>query len=251
MPGKAKKKTSTKPALSRANVALKRKKTPKQILTNILWRVGKVLPGTPLRLNRSGMFPEAGVDEAGMSCLAGPVFAAAVILPLGFRHELIRDSKQLDAAQREEARQIIVENAIAYAVASADVSVIDEINIYHARFRAMHQALEQLSVTPEFILVDGNRFPAYKEIPHACCIKGDTKYMHIAAASILAKTARDAYMLKLHEQFPHYRWDSNKGYGTPDHRKALVKHGSCEHHRTSFTLIRQFDVERYANVESV
>jgi len=243
MPVKMNKKTSTK--------ALKKKKMPKQLLTNIMWRVGEVFPGTPLRYNRSGLCLEAGVDEAGMSCLAGPVFAAAVILPLGFRHELIRDSKQLDAAQREEARQILIENAVAYAVASADVSLIDEINIYHARFRAMHLALEQLSVQPEFILVDGNRFPTYQEIPHACCIKGDTKYLHIAAASILAKTSRDAYMLQLHEQFPNYRWDSNKGYGTPDHRKALVKHGQCKHHRKSFTLLREFDIERYSGAELV
>lgn len=238
MPVRTKKKTSTKKAL-------KKKKTPKQILTNIVWRMGEVLPGTPLRHNRSGLCMEAGVDEAGMSCLAGPVYAAAVILPLNFKHHLIRDSKQLTPEERNEARQIIIENAIAYAVASADVSLIDEINIYHARFRAMHQALEQLSVSPEFILVDGNRFPAYKEIPHACCIKGDTKYLHIAAASIMAKTSRDACMLNLHEQFPHYRWDSNKGYGTPDHRKALVKHGQCEHHRKSFTLLRDFDIEKY------
>jgi ribonuclease HII len=238
MPVKAKKKSATK--------ASHKKKTPKQILTNILWRMGEVLPGTPLRHNRSGLFPEVGLDEAGMSCLAGPVYAAAVILPLDFRHDLIRDSKQLTAEQREEARQIIIENAVTYAVASADVALIDEINIYHARFRAMHAALEQLAVTPEFILVDGNRFPAYKEIPHACCIKGDTKYLHIAAASILAKTARDAYMLQLHEQFPQYRWDSNKGYGTPDHRRALVKHGQCEHHRKSFTLLRDYDIEKYS-----
>jgi ribonuclease HII len=231
-------------------VKSKKKKPSKPSITNMIWRLGEVYPETPLRQNRSGMFPEAGVDEAGMSCLAGPVCAAAVILPLGFTHELIRDSKQLDAAQREEARQIILENAVAHAVAFADVALIDEINIYHARFRAMHAALDQLceNVQPEFIHVDGNRFPAYKDIPFAWCIKGDTKYLNIAAASILAKTSRDAYMLQLHEHFPNYRWDSNKGYGTPDHRRALVKHGSCEHHRKSFTLLREFDFTRYAEV---
>jgi len=231
-------------------MAIKRK-TQKAIkafrpMTNLEWRREEARSGVALRHNRSGLVLEAGLDEAGMSCLAGPVFTAAVILPVGFTHELIRDSKQLTAEQREEAKEIIFENAIVYAVAFADVALIDEVNIYHARFRAMHNALAQLTVTPEHIIVDGNRFPSYNAIPHTCVIKGDTKYLSIAAASILAKTSRDAYMLTLHEQHPQYRWDSNKGYGTPAHRKAIAQHGSCEHHRTSFTLLRDIDVLRYA-----
>ncbi|HUP79793.1 MAG TPA: ribonuclease HII [Pirellula sp.] len=208
-------------------------------MTNLQWRKEEAPIGMPLHINHSGIFPEVGLDEAGMSCLAGPVYTAAVILPLGFTHNLIRDSKQLSPEQRNEARQIIIENAVAYAVASADVSLIDEINIYHARFRAMHDALSQLETKPKFIIVDGNRFPKYKTIPHACSIKGDTKYLSIAAASILAKTSRDAFMLKLHEQHPQYLWNSNKGYPTKAHRAAIAEHGPCDWHRKSFTLLRE------------
>lgn len=208
--------------------------------------MGEVDPATPMRYNRSGMFPEAGVDEAGMSCLAGPVFAAAVILPLGFFHPLIRDSKQLSAEEREEAREIILNNAAAFAFAKADVDLIDDINIYHARFRAMHEAVSMLKIKPAFIHVDGNRFPSYNQIPHACCIKGDTKYLSIAAASIIAKTERDRFMLGLHQEFPQYLWDANKGYGTPAHRRALVTYGPCIHHRRSFTLVRDEDRLRYS-----
>lgn len=219
-------------------------------ITNLVWRTGEVYSHTPLRFNRSGKFPEAGVDEAGMSCLAGPVCAAAVILPLGFYHPLIRDSKQLTEEQRDEAREIIVKNAVTYSVAFASVEVIDSINIYHARFKAMHEALDRLTVAPEFIHVDGNRFPPFQKIPFACCIKGDTKYLSIAAASIIAKTERDAFMRQLHSEFPYYQWCTNKGYGVPAHRRAIALHGPSKYHRCSFTLLRDSDIEKYAASEA-
>jgi ribonuclease HII len=180
---------------------------------------------------------EAGCDEAGRGCLAGPVFAAAVILPLKFRHKLLNDSKQLKAADRDYLRGVIEEKALFYAVASVDNEEIDKINILQASFRAMHLALEKLQQQPGYILVDGNRFKPYGNVPHACIIKGDGIYASIAAASILAKTYRDEYMMKLHEQFPHFGWLENKGYPTIQHRNAIREHGETPFHRKSFRLL--------------
>lgn len=179
---------------------------------------------------------EAGCDEAGRGCYAGPVFAAAVILPKNFRHKLLNDSKQVKAEVRTELRYIIEENAISYAVASVDNDEIDSINILKASFKAMHLAIDQLSEAPGMLLIDGNRFYKYKNIPHECIIKGDGIYTSIAAASILAKTYRDEYMLKLHQEYPFYGWNNNKGYGTLEHRKALDLYGICKYHRKSFRL---------------
>ena len=180
---------------------------------------------------------EAGCDEAGRGCFAGPVFAAAVILPRNFKHKLLNDSKQLTAEVRSELRMIIEEKAISYAVASVDNEEIDSINILKASFKAMHLALDQLSETPGMLLIDGNRFYKYRDIPHECIIKGDGIYTSIAAASILAKTHRDEYMLRLHQEYPFYGWNSNKGYGTEEHRKALEQFGLCKYHRKSFRLL--------------
>jgi ribonuclease HII len=180
---------------------------------------------------------EAGCDEAGRGCLAGPVFAAAVILPPNFRHKLLNDSKQLKAADRDHLRGVIEEKALFYAVASVDNEEIDKINILQASFRAMHLALEKLQQPPGYILVDGNRFKPYGNVPHACIIKGDGIYASIAAASILAKTYRDEYMMKLHEQFPHFGWLENKGYPTIQHRNAIREHGDTPFHRKSFRLL--------------
>lgn len=180
---------------------------------------------------------EAGCDEAGRGCLAGPVFAAAVILPRNFVHPLLNDSKQLSDAQRKELRPVIEAEALAFAVASVSVEEIDEINILNASFLAMHRAIAQLKQRPEHLLIDGNRFKKYEDIPHSCIIKGDGKIKNIAAASILAKTYRDDLMDELHEKFPHYGWLKNKGYGTLTHRDAIRAHGPCEHHRMSFRLL--------------
>jgi ribonuclease HII len=179
---------------------------------------------------------EAGLDEAGRGCYAGPVFAAAVILPNDFHHPLLNDSKQLNEKQRNLLRPIIEKDSIAFAVASVDNDAIDKINILQASFMAMHLSLDQLKITPEFLLIDGNRFKAYPNIPHHCIIKGDGKYAAIAAASILAKTYRDEFMQKIHAAFPHYGWDKNKGYGTAIHRKAIDAFGLCRHHRKSFNI---------------
>ncbi len=180
---------------------------------------------------------EAGCDEAGRGCLAGPVFAAAVILPKSFRHPLLNDSKQLTDKQRKELRPLIETEAIAWAVAQVEAIEIDEINILNASFLAMHRAIDALKQKPELLLIDGNRFRPYADIPHQCIIGGDGKYKSIAAASILAKTYRDDYMDNLHESFPHYHWLSNKGYGTLKHRDAIRQHGACVHHRVSFQLL--------------
>jgi ribonuclease HII len=177
---------------------------------------------------------EAGCDEAGRGCLAGPVFAAAVILPKDFYHPLLNDSKQVNAENRDELRVIIEAAALHFAVASVDNEEIDRINILKASFKAMHLAIDQLKKKPQLLLIDGNRFVKYKRIPHQCIIKGDGIYASIAAASILAKTYRDEYMKKLHEEFPHYDWCNNKGYGTPAHRSALELHGDCKYHRKTF-----------------
>ena len=181
--------------------------------------------------------PEAGCDEAGRGCYAGPVFAAAVILPTDFFHPLLNDSKQVKAADRALLRAYIESNALAYKVAMVDVDEIDRINILKASFTAMHRAIDGLSKKPKVLLIDGNRFLKYKSIPHHCIIKGDGKYASIAAASILAKTYRDEYMLQLHEQFPQYGWNANKGYGTAAHRAAIGQYGLTPHHRKSFNII--------------
>ena len=175
---------------------------------------------------------EAGCDEAGRGCLAGPVFAAAVILPDNFSDELLNDSKQLSEKQRAGLRPVIEREALAWAVAS-----VDKINILNASILAMHRALDQLKVRPGHIIVDGNRFKKYRDIPHLCIVKGDGKYMSIAAASVLAKTHRDEYMENLHALFPVYNWKKNKGYPTQEHRKGIEQAGVTEFHRTSFTLL--------------
>lgn len=180
---------------------------------------------------------EAGTDEAGRGCLAGPVTAAAVILPSGFFSDLLNDSKQLTEKQRYQLRPKIEKEAIAFAVAHVFQKEIDEINILNASIKAMHLALANLKIPPEHILVDGNRFKRFENTPHQCIIKGDGKYRNIAAASILAKTYRDDYMIKLHADFPEYGWDKNKGYPTQLHRKAIIQCGSSKHHRKSFQLL--------------
>jgi ribonuclease HII len=180
---------------------------------------------------------EAGCDEAGRGCLAGPVFAAAVILPKNYKNELLNDSKKLTDTQRKLLRPVIEKNALAWAVAQVSEKEIDKINILNASFLAMHRALDKLTATPDSLLIDGNRFKKYKNIPHTCIIKGDASYLSIAAASILAKTYRDDYMDDLHWQFPEYDWINNKAYGTPKHREAIIKHGVTDHHRKSFQLV--------------
>jgi ribonuclease HII len=192
----------------------------------------------PLINNHSGIFPEAGTDEAGRGCLAGPVVAAAVILPPDFHHPLLNDSKQVNKKHRNELRSIIEKQAISWAVGSCSPEEIDQINILNASILAMHRALDQLTTKPLFLLVDGNRFKAYQKVPHATMIKGDARFTSIAAASILAKTHRDEIMEKLHLDFPEYGWNSNAGYPTPAHRKAIASLGSNIHHRKSFTLLK-------------
>lgn len=182
-------------------------------------------------------FIEAGCDEAGRGCYAGPVFAAAVILPANFYHPLLNDSKKLSEKQRAELAPIIKSNAIAWAIASQTAAEIDASNILKASIKCMHLALDQLKKRPQFIAVDGNRFYPYKKIPHQTIVKGDGKYAHIAAASILAKTARDKYMEDVHLQYPQYGWDKNKGYGTAIHRAAIEAHGLCFEHRKSFNIL--------------
>ena len=182
---------------------------------------------------------EAGCDEAGRGCFAGPVFAAAVILPKNFFHPLLNDSKQLNEKQRNELRPIIEEEAIGYHVASISHEEIDRINILKASIKAMHLSIAQSNPQPGLLLIDGNRFVRYKRIPHQCIIKGDATYASIAAASILAKTYRDELMLRLHEEFPHYHWNTNKGYGTEEHRLAIKQFGLCKYHRKSFRLLSE------------
>jgi ribonuclease HII len=181
--------------------------------------------------------PEAGCDEAGRGCYAGPVFAAAVILPENFEHPLLNDSKKVKVADRYLLRSFIEKNAIAFSVASVAVEEIDNSNILRASFTAMHRAIDQLQKKPQLLLIDGNRFIPYPPIPHHCIVKGDGKYAPIAAASILAKTYRDDYMIQLHQNFPHYKWDVNKGYGTAAHRSAILQYGLTEHHRKSFNIL--------------
>lgn len=180
---------------------------------------------------------EAGCDEAGRGCLAGPVFAAAVILPEGFENELLNDSKKLSEHQRNMLRPLIESNAAAWAVGIVSAEEIDEINILNASILAMHRAIEQLKIVPEALLIDGNRFKPYKDIPYTTIVKGDGKMMSIAAASILAKTHRDEYMCRIAEDYPQYHWKENKGYPTKAHRAAIKELGATPHHRMSFQLL--------------
>ena len=187
--------------------------------------------------NYSGYTLEAGIDEAGRGCLAGPVVAAAVILPSDYKHKLLTDSKQLNVKQRDLVRVDILKDAVAWAVGEASPAEIDEINILQATFLAMHRAVTQLTQTAEYLIVDGNRFKPYGSVPHACIVKGDGKYLSIAAASVLAKTHRDALMHQLAAKHPFYGWERNAGYPTAEHRKALALYGTTPHHRNSFTLL--------------
>ena len=180
---------------------------------------------------------EAGCDEAGRGCLAGPVFAAAVILPENFYHPLLNDSKKLNEKTRIVLRQVIQEKSIAWSVAKVSQEKIDEINILNASFLAMHLAIKKLAFIPDFLLIDGHRFHPYPEIPHSCEIKGDGRFASIAAASVLAKTYRDDYMKQLHLEYPAYGWDRNKGYPTLEHRKSINNKGISPHHRLSFKLL--------------
>jgi len=180
---------------------------------------------------------ETGTDEAGRGCLAGPVTAAAIILPESFENTILTDSKLLSEKNRGFLEPLLKSESICYSIAHIQHDVIDDINILNASILAMHQAIDSLSKTPDYIIVDGNRFKPYKDIPHSCIIKGDSKYLSIAAASVLAKTARDAYMLKLHEEYPMYNWKKNKGYPTKEHRAAIKKYGPTKYHRMSFKLL--------------
>jgi len=190
-----------------------------------------------LKNNFSNKYPEAGCDEAGRGCLSGPVTAAAVILPKNFANDLLNDSKKLTKAKRDKLRIIIEKEALAYGVAFLSPKEIDDINILNASIKAMHKALDMLNLKPLHIIVDGNKFKPYKEIDHDTIIKGDGKFLSIAAASVLAKTYRDEYMEKLHLEFPNYDWKQNKGYPTKKHREAIAKYGATKHHRTTFKLL--------------
>jgi ribonuclease HII len=185
---------------------------------------------------------EAGCDEAGRGCLAGPVVAAAVILPTDFYHPSLNDSKQLSHEQRLLLKPIIMEYSLAWAIAEVDNHEIDKINILNASILAMHKCVDQLNVRPDLLLIDGNRFKAYPGIAHLCAIKGDATFASIAAASVLAKTHRDEVMDTLHQVHPEYRWSNNKGYPTIDHRSAIAKHGTTNHHRLSFRLLKEEEI---------
>ncbi len=180
---------------------------------------------------------ESGTDEAGRGCLAGPVTAAAVILPANFENKILNDSKTLSEKTREQLRPIIEEQAISFAVTHLEPLVIDKINILNASIKAMQESILKLNPKPEYIIVDGNRFKPVLDIPHSCIVKGDAKYMSIAAASVLAKTYRDEYMNRIHEEFPMYNWKQNKGYPTQEHREAIKKYGVTKYHRMSFRLL--------------
>lgn len=179
---------------------------------------------------------EAGCDEAGRGCLAGPVYAASVILPPDYKNDILNDSKQLSEKKRDALRLEIEKDAIAYCVASMDNNEIDQVNILKASILSMHKAVNGLTVRPQLLLIDGNKFIAYEGIPHKCIIKGDATYMSIAAASILAKTYRDEFMYKIAKEFPEYHWEKNKGYPTKDHRKAIMEYGVTKYHRLSYKL---------------
>lgn len=180
---------------------------------------------------------ECGTDEAGRGCLAGPVTAAAVILPDDFTHPWLTDSKQLSEKKRQELRPIIEEAALSFAVSHVMMEEIDQVNILNASILAMHRSIEKLKIQPQFIAIDGNRFIPFRKIPYECVVKGDGKYLHIAAASILAKTYRDEYLSELHQEFPAYNWKRNKGYPTKEHREAIKKFGPTPYHRKSFRLL--------------
>lgn len=186
---------------------------------------------------------EAGCDEAGRGCLAGPVYAAAVILPKDYSHPTLNDSKKINLKQREILRKEIEKDAISWAVGICTNDEIDEINILNASFLAMHRAVAKLKTKAEFLLIDGNRFTPYKGINHICIIKGDSKYLSIAAASILAKTYRDDYMASIHSEFPNYDWDKNMGYPTKKHKMAIAQHGITNYHRKSFRLNEQLKID--------
>lgn len=186
---------------------------------------------------------EAGCDEAGRGCLAGPVYAAAVILPEDFRCELLNDSKQLSERRRYELRQVIENESLAWAIGVVDNEEIDRINILRASILAMHRALDALRVRPQEVIVDGNRFTPYADLPCTTIVKGDAKYMSIAAASILAKTYRDDHMRRLHDEYPAYGWDRNKGYPSPAHRQAIRAHGTTPYHRLTFNLLGSAQLE--------
>ena len=190
-----------------------------------------------LSLNFSSFLLETGTDEAGRGCLAGPVTAAAVILPENFENKILNDSKQLSERTREKLRPIIEEQAVSFAVTHLEPVVIDDINILNASIKAMQESILKLNPKPEYIIVDGNRFKPVLDIPHSCIVKGDAKFMSIAAASVLAKTYRDEYMNKIHEEFPMYNWKQNKGYPTQEHREAIRKYGVTKYHRMSFRLL--------------
>jgi ribonuclease HII len=190
-----------------------------------------------LKLNYSGFSLEAGTDEAGRGCLSGPVVAAAVILPKDFKHPFLNDSKQLSEKKRDLLRPIIEESALAFGVSFVWQDEVDEINVLQASITGMHRCIDALKITPEFIIVDGNKFRNYKEIPHETIVKGDAKYLSIAAASVLAKTYRDDYMAKIHKELPMYNWAKNKGYPTKEHRNAIREFGATKYHRKTFKLL--------------
>ncbi|MGX7666972.1 ribonuclease HII [Flavobacterium pedocola] len=187
--------------------------------------------------NHSTFILEAGTDEAGRGCLAGPVTAAAVILPENFELELLNDSKQLSEKIREKLKPLIEEKALSFKVTHLEPKIIDQINILNASIKAMQECIVQLNPIPEYIIVDGNRFKPINNIPYSCIVKGDSKYLSIAAASVLAKTYRDQYMDRIHEEFPMYNWKKNKGYPTEEHREAIKKYGVTKYHRMSFRLL--------------
>lgn len=193
---------------------------------------------------------EAGCDEAGRGCLAGAVYAAAVILPRDYQNDLLNDSKQLSEKQRYLLREQIERDALAWAVGVVDEKEIDRINILHASILAMHRAVEQLKIQPEFLIIDGNRFKPYRQLPYATIVKGDGKYLSIAAASILAKTYRDDYMNRLHQEYPFYDWNKNKGYPTKKHREGIKVHGTSPYHRMTFNLLGDGQLELFPDMEN-
>ena len=190
-----------------------------------------------LASNFSGFSLEAGTDEAGRGCLSGPVVAAAVILPIDFTHPFLNDSKQLSGKKRAQLRPFIEENALAFAVSFVWQDEVDKINVLQASITGMHRSIEMLQIEPEYIIVDGNKFNSYRDIPHKTIVKGDAKYLSIAAASVLAKTYRDEYMEKIHKEFPMYNWKKNKGYPTKEHRNGIRKFGITKYHRKTFKLL--------------
>ena len=190
-----------------------------------------------LKFNYSGFSLEAGTDEAGRGCLSGPVVAAAVVLPEGFKHPLLNDSKQISEKKRKELRPFIEENALSFGVSFVYQDEVDEINVLQASITGMQRSISQLKIVPEFIIVDGNKFKPYKDIPYETIVKGDAKFMSIAAASVLAKTYRDEYMERIHNEFPEYNWKKNKGYPTKEHRNAIRTFGATKYHRKTFKLL--------------